>query len=1083
MSETAPSNDASPDNTDTDHGKKPNASPDDRKSKLVTRSLRRIALRQIKETPGRFITLFILVFLGAQVVAGFQSVSTSMEKTADSYFDQQQLADYRLFCDAGITDDDITALSQISWVDRVCPVYTLDVFVSVRGRLTTCSVTSCSPLPDDSLSNPLLTEGRMPLEAYECLIDSTSPLGIGDIIAVDETNSEAVRESFSTQSFTVVGKAMLPNYIANTRGSSPTTKSEIGFFICVPETAFDCEYYHAVDLRLKQTAGLSSFSNEYINLTDTAQTMLQQFVDHRGEVRLASIQRTIDDEIISAEARYQENKSTAEQELGSAEQDLRNGWSSLTDAQTSYNQFVAMLNDKQQELSQLQSYLTQSRSELDEGWMRLSEGEAQLEQGKALLNEMKTGYNALAYMLSVETDPERITALSARMTDLQNQINAIEAQLPAAEATIADGRSNLERGEEEYNSNKALLDEGMALLNSYETQRQNYLSEINSNTSRLQESEASYLSEQAKATSELEQAKSEIDAAKDEIPENIEVNWIIMNRRDYPGYQSFVSNIARIRNLTLIIPLFFFLVVALVCLSTMTRLIDEHRNQIGTLKALGFQKNSIGAIYQSYAWLIGIFGGITGSIVGIYLYPQIVWDSYQTSYHMAGFVLSPSIGSCILGLTGAALSLTTSTYLACRTTLQSRASVLMRGVTAPPGERVLLERIPFLWQRLSFAIKVTIRNIFRHKRRSIMTIVGVAGSAALLLCVFGITDSISNLADLQFGSVRHYQFMLLLKSPASLYDDSSINNVLEPYDYTYLHEQQITIAIDGRESGDLVTYLTVPENLDQINRFITLRDPASQALMSFPAQNEGVPACVITARLARDLDIKEGDTITFWFDDEPPQELIVEGIVENYLYNYLFITPETYQSMYQKTPSYNRVIVDFDNNAIDSSTLETTLLQDDNVALVLRTTSVKTIMEEALANFSFVAWVLTIVSCLLGAVVLYNLIDLNINERKRELATLKVLGYLQSDIAIYVFRDVMVLMLVGLVIGLVGGIYLHDFVMAAVEQSEITFSRVISLQSYISAIGFSILINLVINLAMLPRLKHIDPVGTLKAYE
>jgi putative ABC transport system permease protein len=511
-------------------------------------------------------------------------------------------------------------------------------------------------------------------------------------------------------------------------------------------------------------------------------------------------------------------------------------------------------------------------------------------------------------------------------------------------------------------------------------------------------------------------------------------------------------------------------------------MIEEHRTLIGTLKALGYHERNIGRIYQFYAWTIALVGSVIGIVIGLSLYPNLIWNAYGNSYHMGAFVLKPDIISCVISVLGSVLVLSLTTTLACRVALRSNAAELMRPQSPQSGRRVLLERFTALWQRLTFSQKVTARNLFRYKKRFFMTVVGVAGSVMILLTVFGLRDSIASLTRLQFDGITHYQVVLLLKDGASKVETTSLNERLAPYESAYVYQPPITASV-GDHKSDLLTYLFVPEDPELLDRFVTFKERIGQGAIEFPPSGDKVFDCVVTERLARQLKVGPGDMISFEVSGKPIREVRIAAVAENYLRNYIYLTPASYEALFGEAPSFTSVILDYDPAVLDEDDLQAEMLKDDNVALILPFSVVKTTMNEVVANLVFIVAVLIIVSALLALTILYNLVNLNIMERERELATLKVLGYYQREVAAYIFREVMILTLIGIVFGLIAGVLLHEVVMGAIEQSELMFPRLIEPQSYGYTVGFSLVCNVVITLAMLPRLKRIDPVGSLKSTE
>jgi putative ABC transport system permease protein len=533
----------------------------------------------------------------------------------------------------------------------------------------------------------------------------------------------------------------------------------------------------------------------------------------------------------------------------------------------------------------------------------------------------------------------------------------------------------------------------------------------------------------------------------------------------------------------LILPWFFFIVAAIVCFTTMTRIVEEHRTQIGTLKAIGYQRGRIAVIYQTYAWMIGLSGGVLGTICGVLIFPQAVWDAYSTLYHMGEFKLTIAWIPCLIGAFGGAIALSVATAFACRATLNTEAAELMRPRPPRSGRRILLERATFLWRKLSFSQKVAIRNLYRYKLRSLVTIIGVAGCAALLVGSLGLRDSVTGVPDLHYNSISHSRATIVFNSPTNTPEKRAVHETLKDYDYAYVRGELLSVSFEGRSNGEVTTYFCVPEDPVAFNDFITFRERAGHKPLAFPPDTSGGPAVIITEQLANTLGVRSGDRITFGPLDGTQVQARVAGITENYVYNYVYLTPAVYETLFGVPVEYTSAYLASDLPPDELDALLTELIASEDVGTALQASQLQSIVDQVVASLNTIISLMLAAAFILAITVLYNLISLTITERERELATLSVVGYQQREVAAFISRETTVLTIIGVCVGVVVGIFVHDFVMASLEVNELMFSRIITPLSFAIGILFPLLCNILVNLCSRPRLNRLNPVEILKSVE
>jgi putative ABC transport system permease protein len=1043
----------------------------------------------LRRSPGRFIVIFLIVFLGAGFLAGLQSASPGMMRTADAYYEHTELPDFRLICDLGITEADVKAAQALPNVAQASGGYRVDLKATIGE---TAGIYAIYAIPGDSTkeggpSQLSLTEGRLPQNESECVADAYSRIRVGDVIQVAADNNESSLDFFTPRRIKVVGLALSSAYISTTRGNTDIGNGQITNFLYMPREAFTGEYYTELSVRLTTTEGVSAFSDTYETAVAAGRLSLEGFTQLRAEQRRRTISNEAKTELDEAEAEYESESTKVESELNSAKEELETGRLNLDAAIKKYQDYSSALTRGYQELAEGKSKLTTTRQELNEQRERLTAGRTQVAEGRAALEQLTGQRVTLETALSQESDPAKRAVLQGQIDALNLQINETAAQVATGETGVANGEQQLAVGESAYASAESKLQAAEQELARNEKALQTLYSGIRDSMAALNENQDLYNEKADEAKASLDEARSEIDLNWDKW-ETIEPPvWSIQDRDDFPGYANFAADKDRIASLALILPWFFFIVAAVVCLTTMTRMIEEHRIQIGTLKASGYQRGQIAGIYQSYAWTLGLVGGILGVICGIHIFPQVIWNAYSSMYFMGPFILTFAPLPCLIGALGGVIAISVATALACRKALDKDAAELMRPRAPRSGRHVLLERVPWLWSRLSFRYKVMVRNLMRYRLRFVVTVVGVAGCTALLVAGFGLRDSIAGVVTLHYGEISRVQATVVLDKPSSTDADTALNTVLKEKltdrTYAYAHAENLTVSFNEKFNGDVITYLLVPEDPAAFHKLINFREPGSHESLEFPPDASIGPAVIITEQLARRLGVNTGDLISFGPSSKPQVQARVSGVMENYVYNYLYCTPETYRALFGTTPGYGSVYVASDMSDSQFEDWQTELVATENVATILPSAQVKSVMEQVIANMNSVVSLMILAAVILAVVVLYNLITLVITERQRELATMKVLGYHRGEVAAFISRETTIMTVIGIALGLGLGIALHRSVMGTIEVSEIMFPRAILLWSFAFAVLFPLLCNLLVNLSARPRLNKVDPATSLKSIE
>lgn len=904
-------------------------------------------------------------------------------------------------------------------------------------------------------------------------------------------------------------------------------------------TAFTSKYNGKVEKVQKNIEGIADEQGKRRadEIRDEAKTELadaQEELDKgkkEAEEKLAEAKKQIEDgekqlqegkeqlEKANQELQNGKNKLYASQkEVDAAKKEISNGWNQYNSAK---KEFDAQEADFKKQYDAGIAEIAKGEEELTKAWdafysqkEEYDKGVTALAQAKEILSEL------LASLESGILPPEQVPQIQAQAEALKTEIaekepvlqeagqqmNAAQAtleqkqqeadvqfaearkQLEQGKAAIEAGRQQLEAsrkklisGEEQAKKGQQQIDEGWSKIHDGEKEKTESEALIAENEEKLAQAKEEYEQGKKDAEQEIHDGEEKLKDAQQEINKIENAQWYVQDRSALPEYVGFGDNADRIRAIAKVFPILFFIVAALISLTTMTRMVEEQRTQIGTLKALGYGKLSIAGKYLNYALLATIGGSIFGVLFGEKVFPYIIVTAYKIMYtHVPDVVIPYNWEYGIMAAGAAILCTGLATLLACYKELASQPAVLMRPPAPKQGKRVFLERIPFIWKHLSFIWKSTIRNLIRYKKRFFMTVFGIGGCMALMIVGFGLRDSIFAIGKLQYGELQLYDGMVILNTDAEeedkkepieyLSSEKAVSDIMEGY------SKKITIS-KGKEEQEV--YLSVPFDIEKNKEFQVFRNRITKK--EFEMEKNSV---ILTEKAAQLLDVKKGDKIMLDDKDEKQAELRVTDICENYMEHYLYISPETYREIYGENMESNTIyfkMKDFDKKGLKE--IGKNILSKRGALNVTYTYNIQNQLDDMLESLDIVIVVLIISAGLLAFVVLYNLNNINITERKRELATIKVLGFYDKEVSAYVFRENILLTIIGVAVGVVLGSMLHRFVIVTVEIDSVMFTRIIENISFVLSAALTCLFSFLVNAVMYFKLKKIDMVESLKSVE
>ena len=1015
-------------------------------------AMRKDFWREIRHTRSRFFSILVLVALSVAFLSGLRATAPDMKRTGDDYLDSLHLADIQVLSTLGLTDGDIAALRAQESIGNAEGAYVIDAFASSGAAEAVVKVLSLSGA---GINDVALREGRMPERADECVVEENM-LGLMDIAIGDTvtlTPDGKLDGALTQDTFTVVGTIRSPVYLAVERGTSTLGSGTVKAYLYLPREAFALDYYTAAYLRVQGAAEMTAFYNDYDDYIDNVIDALEPFGEERAALRHDDLADEATEKLDDAQRELDDAKAEADEKLGDAQRELNDARRKLDDGWRDYR-------DGQQKLQD-------SRAELDEAYQSLQDGEQEyadgLAQYEASRKEFEDQEAAAGAGMAAGTDPAALAAMQQQMEQARQQLNEVRAQLDAARAELDDGWAEYDDGEEQYADGAQELDEAYADLTDGEREYREGLAE--------------YEDAKREAEETIAEAQAKITDARREVADIEDGEWYLFSRSYNPGYTGFGQDADRMANLASVFPIIFFLVAALVCLTTMTRMVEEQRVQIGCLKALGYSRAAISKKYLYYGLLPSLGGGVLGLAAGFTLFPRMIFTAYQIMYQMPDIELHAYADISAFSVLAAVACTTLATLWACLATLRETPASLMRPRTPKAGKRVFLEYIRPLWRRMSFTHKVTARNLFRYQKRFWMTVVGIGGCTALIIAGFGMRSSLLFTMSRQYDELFHYSAQITLSDNVLPEERAAVEDAISA-DKRILSSvpcaASSATAVTSRYSTS--AYVEVMD-AQEIGRVIELYDYQSGETIAM--QDNGV---YIDQKLSELLGVGAGDALVL--DGDERVRVTVAGIYEHYTGHFIYMTPAYYESAFGAAAAANAYLLNFTSDDAETcGAIFEELLSCSGVVSASRMRDTQDTYTHSMERVDFVVVIIILAAAALAMVVLYNLSNLNITERQRELATIKLLGFYDGEVSAYVYRENIVLTVFGIALGCFMGHWLHLYLVRSTEIDLMMFGRETDPTSYLYAAVLTALFSFLVNLLAHFRMKKIDMVESLKSAE
>ena len=996
-------------------------------------------LRKIKHSFGRFITLILIIAIGSAFFAGVRETSSDMIKTMDEYYDATNLMDFRIISTMGLTNDDLEALKNLENTQIIEENYTYETVID--GDATKIYGLT------ENINNVTLVSGSLPTSDNECLVLAGS-YNIGDTITIEDSDYQ---DYLKNNTFKVVGTVNSSMYIYNNLGMSTVSDGKLDNVIYINKDNFNMDYYTEIYLIAKNSQEETSYRDEYDEVIANLNTELE---------KLAPIQET---------KRYEQIKTEAMEEIYDAREEINN---LKAENEAKFNDALAELNSAQ--------------DQINAGYNEINNGFAELEaQKNSVLNELNneeaTLDNSLATInsnlanLGITTNSiaESITELNNQITSITNLLASLDDTNPEYVTyqamltnlnTLVSSLNSIQNGYTEINNARTQFDSTYNdTINTLNANKNNLDKEQETLNEGFKEYNANY----AEFQDEIAKGMQEIADAEAEIANLEKPEWYLFNREDNSGYTTFLESATKIDSIAAVFPLFFIAVAFLMCLNTMTRMIEEERTEIGIFTSLGISNFQIIFSYIFYVLIATIIGLLIGLSIGYTIVPHVLYNVYTQAYVIPGLKTYVNIPICISIIEVCVITMSLVTFIAVTAKFKNSPANLLRPASPKSGRKVLLEKINFLWKRISFSWKVTIRNLFRYKKRIIMTLIGISGCTALLLTGFGIKDSISEIVEIQYGEIETYDALAVLDNPVTE-ESSEINEFLSQNSISnplYAYMETLTFAANNKN----IDVYSLAFATNSIDKYFNLKDLDGNDL---ELNDEGA---IITEKIAKILNVNIGDTITLRDNNNEIYVIKISGISKNYINNYVYMNTNYYNLVFGDI-SYNTIIANIGNKG-------DTLMSSDYFSNIQYTEDNMSMLQDIFDSMNNIVFLIIGFSSVLAITVLYNLTTINISERVREIATLKVLGFNDKEISMYVYRETIILTIFGIIIGLLLGIGLNAFVLTVAETDEIIFAKEIHYLSYILAIIIMIIFTIVVQIITNFILKKINMIDSLKSVE
>lgn len=1057
--------------------------------------------RDIKKTLSRFLSIVIIIAIGVSFYAGVRATSPDMKKSGDVYFKENNLMDFKLISTLGLTSDDLNEIGNLNGITKAEGSHSMDAVIEKDKKLLVLNINS---LPsEDGINNIRMVSGRRAESNDEAVVEdkflTENHLELGDTIALQSGNDSNIGEKLKNVEFKIVGTANSPLYLSAQRQLSSVGNGSVKGFVYILTEVFKSDVYSEIYVRTNSYISENSLLNN-----DNYKTEIKGIEDNlkgigavRGEIRYSEVLGSATDKIKEAEDRLNDAKKEAQDKFADGYRQLEEAKNKIAKGKEEIQAGEAKLNTTAVEIEKGKQQIIEAKTQLDDGENKLVLGKQQaalkISSGIALsLAEAKQSmdsnpnnqaykqhylyikgiyerdiegkdFDNIYYSLKKDNALNLINSnfdmetLKQNFDKAETEISNRRLQVASNEKILLEGEAKVKAGREEIEKNKDIIASGEK--------------DLIANTEKLK-------TEEIKANNQIKDGEAEIKENKDKLQELKKPEWYVLGRATNIGYESYRQDSDRIDNIGKVFPLIFFLVAALVSLTTMTRMVQENRIEIGTFKALGYSRLTIVSHYLIYSLTASVIGSLLGISFGFKLFPPLIMNAYGSLYDLPSSVTFFNTG---IAMQASLIAVLFTTMAAVASTLEELREVpasLLRPKPPKSGKKILLERMTLIWRRLSFTKKVTARNIFRYKQRFFMTVIGIGACTGLMITGFGLKAGIIGATENQFNKIYKYDMVTTLTKNV---DENKKNDIkdkvmLEANVDSVLFSYSKNASVSNENSSNVDVYVVVPEDKNSLNNYIKLTSNDKALSLS----DDGV---IITEKLSKLVNKKVGDTIEVTLNDKVLKAKVA-AITEHYVQHYIYMSPSYYEKLTGERLEFNSLygtLKDTSEGAEEDTSKA--LKAIDGVNSISFKNNVNIDFNKTVNSINSVVLILISSAGVLAFVVIYNLTNININERRRELATIKLLGFYNNELASYIYRENIILTVIGSFVGVFIGIFINRFVVSTAETNIIMFLKTINPIYFLYSIILTIVFSVIVNLAMYNRFDKIDMIESLKSAE
>ena len=1010
----------------------------------------------IKTNIKSFISIMILTMLGVGFFIGMKSAVPNLKYTIEYYYNKNNVYDLELSSSVGFTKEDINKLSTITSIKKIEGGIYRDFLIKGNNDDYVLRVHTYND-KKDTINQLELLKGSLPKKNNEIVIENNlfkaQSYKLGDII---QLKNDLLQE----ENYKIVGVIKSPYYLSNNKGTTNLLSGRVNYYAYINSGSINLDVYSNLYIKINNI-------NSINDVVEKIKKVGQETFDIRFKDTINELKEKVD----NGQNELNQKQTEVTNKINDIESSIQNAELQIISAEKS----IPTLSEAQVILSNRKNELNKIKNELDNAKIQIDNARTEYNNAKNEYDSAVTELNNVKNELSNTNTDDPEEALIIEM--LKESINYSEKLLNNSLQKLNDSKRELDARQYEYDLTYSEYQKALKLVeaNSPEEIIASAKKEVQNNKDLLNQKKEELKVEKQKAYNELEQYQNELNDAKDYLKLISVTSWSINKREDIPSYSAYLSDIKRIERIGDFFPIIFYIVAVLITLTNISRIIENERDTIGLYKALGYKNSKIINDYLLFSIIACVLGCILGIFIGYYFIPRIFYNIYKIIYYLPTFKYLINLKIISVAVIIAIILIAISTYFSVNKTIKEYPATLLRPKQNSKGTKVFLEYIPFIWNNINFTSKVTFRNIFKYPKRFIMTIVGIAGCISLIISGFNLKTSISNIIPLQFEKIFDIDVEIFLKDSLTrneIHKEKERINNLEEVESSMLSYIKF-VKINKTETK---ANLVIPEDSDLLSDFVLLQNNEKKVELSSTG-------AIISKKMADKLNIKKGTIIKLTDTDNNVFDVKISNIVDNYVDNYIYISKEYYNDLLGNFPKYNTIIVRNSNKNYNEEKLSLLFNETNNVSYLVYTSTSKNIYNNLMKSLNYIVLLLVTSAVILAFIVLYNLNSLNIEERKREIATIKVLGFYKKETYKYIENEVKILTLIGIIIGIIIGYFISNSLIKSCELDNLMYDYSINYYNYLYSVFITVVFMIITSIIGRKNISKINMVESLKKVE